>query len=114
MIGLIRSISHPHLITYEAISREATTVDVIMELMENGSLFRILKNSGKLDEQLTSNYAAQILEGLSHLHDCHIVHRNMNSSNILVSKRGHVKLSGFGSSLHGSDARIMNAAGVPN
>jgi serine/threonine protein kinase len=113
-LDLIRGLSHPHLIRYEAISREATTVNIIMELMENGSLSQTLKNSGKLDEQLSANYVAQMLQGLSHLHECHIVHRNVNASNILVSKTGHVRLSGFGSSLHRSDAGNMDAAGAPN
>lgn len=38
----------------------------------------------------------QILDGLFHLHQNKIIHRDMKSSNILITKEGHLKIADFG------------------
>ena len=46
-------------------------------LVENGSLTSVMKRFGKLPEPLVAIYLAQILEGLSYLHDQGVIHRDI-------------------------------------
>ena len=58
----------------------------------------MLDKFGTFDEPLIKIYTAQILEGLNHLHDNGIIHRDIKCANILVDTQGVIKLSDFGAS----------------
>ncbi|MDX2009504.1 MAG: protein kinase [Myxococcaceae bacterium] len=79
-----------------------------MELVEGCSastLIRQLKAAGEqLDEDVLSHLARQALEGLAFAHEAvdergqplGIVHRDVSPGNLLLSRRGEVKLADFG------------------
>ena len=58
--------------------------DVIEEMYENYS------------ENCCKYILLQALQGLKHLHEKHIVHRDIKSDNILVDQQGQIKLADFG------------------
>ena len=72
-------------------------LNIILEFIEGGSLSTILKKfGGKTQEPLCARYVAQTLLGLDYLHRRGVVHRDIKSGNILVTKDGVVKLADFG------------------
>ncbi|KAI7905188.1 kinase-like domain-containing protein [Cokeromyces recurvatus] len=68
---------------------------IVMEYMEGGSLTNIvlLKN---MSETMIAAVCLEVLQGLDYLHSKGIIHRDIKSDNILISKRGEIKLSDFG------------------
>ena len=53
---------------------------------------------GRLEESLVQLYTYQVLDGLDYLHSEGVIHGDIKPANILVTDRGIVKLSDFGTS----------------
>jgi serine/threonine protein kinase len=70
---------------------------VFLELMDGGCLTPMLEEvNGNHSEDFCKYICLRVLQGLKYLHDRHILHRDIKSDNILVSKEGAVKLADFG------------------
>jgi len=67
--------------------------------VEGGSLLSLLSDFGVFPESLCIQYIQQVLLGLAYLHSQKIVHRDVKAANILITKKGKVKLC---KSLHSS------------
>jgi serine/threonine protein kinase len=118
-VDFVKSLSHPSIVKYEGMARDPTTLNVVLEFAENGSLGQTLKAFGKLNEQLVANYVVKILDGLLYLHQSHVVHCNLKATNVLTTITGNVKLSDFGLSLNLRNPRhmemdLLDAAVTPN
>lgn len=82
---------------YDAFSNiDEGDVALMMEYMDGGSLQDIVAEGGCDDEQTLANIAAQALVGLAFLHKCNQLHRDVKPGNMLISKRGFVKIADFG------------------
>ena len=66
-----------------------------MEVSQGGSLKKYIQKQGKLSEQESSSIAKQILEGLSELHHLNILHKDLKSSNVLMTNSENIKLSDY-------------------
>lgn len=70
-------------------------VCVVTEYAE-GELFQILEDDGNLVEDQVQEIAVQLVKALFYLHSHRILHRDMKPQNILIGKRGIIKLCDFG------------------
>ncbi|CAI5700554.1 hypothetical protein KXD40_007467 [Peronospora effusa] len=83
---------------------EVGSVSIVLEYMDGGSLEDYLQsftesNEGKakyLSEKKIANVAACGLKGLAFLHEHHQLHRDIKLSNMLINRKGQVKISDFG------------------
>ncbi|EMD38930.1 hypothetical protein CERSUDRAFT_112640 [Gelatoporia subvermispora B] len=115
-VDLVKSLSHPSIVKYEGMARDADTLSIVLEYAENGSLGQTLRAFGKLNERLVASYVVKILEGLDYLHQSDVVHCDLKAANILTTKNGNVKLSDFGVSLNlrAMEREMKDVAGTPN
>ncbi|KAF8058180.1 protein kinase [Lyophyllum atratum] len=114
-VDLVKSLSHPSIVKYEGMARDADTLSIVLEYAGNGSLGQTLKTFGKLNERLVASYVVKILEGLQYLHQSDVVHGDLKAANIFTTKNGMVKLSDFGLSLNlRAVKRGKDATGTPN
>ncbi|KAE8610839.1 hypothetical protein XENTR_v10012257 [Xenopus tropicalis] len=67
-----------------------------MGYLSGGSLEYHLDSYGSLETDRVLFHSAEIVCGLEFLHNCGIVHRDLNPDNILLDQDGHVKISDFG------------------
>lgn len=88
---------------------------VIMEFVNGGSLFELLKPGPVQDEGVISVIIKEILIALEYLHNQGKIHRDLKSQNILLSKQGDVKLTDFGVStqLSSNFLRRNTTVGTP-
>ena len=72
-----------------------------MEYLPGGDLYSLLQNLGSLDESAAKIYSLQIVHALKYLRENGIIHRDIKPDNILISNKGHLKLTDFGLSFIG-------------
>lgn len=96
-VSALNSCKNQHIIySYGAIIQQ-TTMNIIIEYMDKGTLQSALEFSGPLHENVIGHIAFQVLTGLEYLHKKKkIVHRDIKPSNLLLSSEGLVKISDFG------------------
>ncbi|XP_026663288.2 probable serine/threonine protein kinase IRE [Phoenix dactylifera] len=69
---------------------------LVMEYLNGGDLYSLLKNLGCLDEEMARAYIAEVVLALEYLHSMNIIHRDLKPDNLLIARDGHIKLTDFG------------------
>ncbi len=89
------SLNHPNIMTVHEMDEVGGQSFIVTEYLEGETLKKRIKKS-KLEIQDVFQIAIQIAEGLSAAHRNGIVHRDIKSENIMVTKSGTVKIMDFG------------------
>ncbi|XP_016069066.1 PREDICTED: serine/threonine-protein kinase Nek5 [Miniopterus natalensis] len=102
---LLAKMKHPNIVTFFNSFQENNRLFIVMEYCDGGDLMkRISRQRGVLfsEDQILS-WFVQISLGLKYIHDRKILHRDIKTQNIFLSKNGMVaKLGDFGI------ARVLN------
>ncbi|KAF5194963.1 kinase, partial [Thalictrum thalictroides] len=69
---------------------------LVMEYLNGGDLYSLLRNLGCLDEDMARIYIAEVVLALEYLHSLNVIHRDLKPDNLLIAHNGHVKLTDFG------------------
>jgi adenylate cyclase len=89
------SLNHPNIATIHAIEEADGQIFIVMEYI-NGSELKDKVDEGKLTLESSLEIIEQIANGLSAAHQKGITHRDIKSSNIMLTKTGQVKIMDFG------------------
>ena len=87
----------------------AYTLNIFMEYLAGGSIKGILKRLGAFPMPVVRSFTRQILDGIHHLHQHDIAHRDIKGANILLTLKGILKLADFGSAKVVSETSPRNA-----
>ena len=68
----------------------------VVEFMSGGDLGKLVQSRGRLSDSHVRFYMAEILIVLEEFRYLKIVHKNLRMENILIDKRGHIRLADFG------------------
>src|SRR6185503_19851802 len=90
------ALSHPNIVTIHAIEEVDDEVFIVMELVEGITLKNLIYSEGALPLIRLLDVGIQTAEALDAAHEINLIHRDIKSSNILVTARGHVKVLDFG------------------
>jgi len=88
-------VTHPAIAQIYDVGETDGMVFIVMEFIE-GQTIRWLIMRQELDLLGSVEIALQVAEGLGQAHRSNIVHRDIKSDNIMVTKEGHAKLLDFG------------------
>ncbi|CAH1438912.1 unnamed protein product [Lactuca virosa] len=69
---------------------------LVMEYLNGGDLFSLLRNLGCLEEGMARVYIAELVLALEYLHSLNVIHRDLKPDNLLIGPDGHIKLTDFG------------------
>ena len=89
------ALQHPAIAQVYDIDEVDGTTFIAMEYVE-GETVSSLISKRELDLTGSVEIALQVSEGLSKAHDSKIIHRDIKSDNIMVTRDGHAKLLDFG------------------
>jgi len=89
------AVTHPAIASVYDIDEVDGTMFIAMEYIE-GRTVGCLIAEGELDLQGAVEIGHQIAEGLARAHEANIIHRDIKSDNIMVTRDGHAKLLDFG------------------
>ena len=89
------ALNHPNICTVYEVAEACGQTFIGMEYVE-GRALRALIPAGGLPESQVLRYGKQIAEALAHSHDHGIVHRDLKSSNVMVTPEDRIKVLDFG------------------
>ena len=89
------AVNHPAIAQIYEIEDEGDVTFIVMEYVD-GSTVRQLVSRGELDIGAAIEVGILVADGLARAHDAGIVHRDIKSDNIMVTRDGHPKILDFG------------------
>lgn len=108
---VIASLNHPNIGTIYEIEEANDQIFIAMEYVEGNNLRDLLQKEPFEMEKCLS-IVRQILRGLQEAHNKGIVHRDIKSSNILVTSKNRVKIMDFGIAKNLWGTQITRTAAV--
>ncbi len=97
--------SHHNIVNLLDVGDDEKGLYIVIEYVNGKTLKDIIKERGRMTEEVAAQIVIRILSALQHAHSAHIVHRDIKPQNILVDQNGYIKVSDFGI------ARMMDAPG---
>ena len=97
---IIASLNHENILNVFDFEERYKTVFIIMEYLEGESLQDLLLRLRVIPTPLAVNYLYQICQGLAYAHEKGIIHRDINTANVMVLPDDSIKILDFGLACH--------------
>ncbi|KAK7923296.1 cAMP-dependent protein kinase type 2 [Apiospora marii] len=93
---MLSEVKHPFLITLWGTFFDCKNIYMVMDFVEGGELFSLLRKSGRFPNPVAKFYAAEVTLALEYLHAKNIIYRDLKPENLLLDRHGHLKITDFG------------------
>lgn len=93
---MLAFVKHPFLITLWGTFYDSKNLYMVMDFVEGGELFSLLRKSQRFPNPVAKFYAAEVALALDYLHTLNIIYRDLKPENLLLDRHGHVKITDFG------------------
>uniref|UniRef100_A0A2C9JNN1 non-specific serine/threonine protein kinase n=1 Tax=Biomphalaria glabrata TaxID=6526 RepID=A0A2C9JNN1_BIOGL len=115
-VNVLAMLDHPNIISYYDSFEEDGVLMIEMEYADNGTLAQYLARQERpLEEQLILAMFQQMVAALQYIHSHNILHRDLKTDNIFLTKEGIIKIGDFGISKMMGSANIgaLTVLGTP-
>lgn len=89
-------LSHPNIVSVFDQGNDFGRPYIVMELVEGSTLRRLVSREAPLTPTRALDLLDPILSALCAAHDAGLIHRDMKPENVLISRRGQLKVADFG------------------
>jgi putative intracellular protease/amidase len=89
-------LNHPNIVVAHDAEQVGDLFFLVMEYVEGISLDRLVRKQGPLPVEQACYFARQAALGLQHAHEKGMVHRDIKPQNLMVTRKGLVKVLDFG------------------
>ena len=90
------NLDHRNIVTFYDFIEDHGSPYIIMEYVDGPTLQGYLRAADRITIAETFNVFRSVVEAVSHLHACGIIHRDIKLNNIKINSRNQVKLLDFG------------------
>jgi serine/threonine protein kinase/tetratricopeptide (TPR) repeat protein len=90
------ALNHPNIITIHAIEETEGLDFIVMEFIEGQTLKELIGRDGALPLTKLLDIGIQVADALDAAYEIGLIHRDIKSTNILITRRGHAKVLDFG------------------
>lgn len=102
----IGRLSHPNIVTIYDVGEDQNTIYIVMELLTGKPLNEVMKET-PLSREDSLNICIKAAQALHYAHGKGVVHRDVKTTNIMISGNTHVTLTDFGIA-HFDDPQMTN------
>ena len=105
---LLGSLNHPNIVTILTVEKEKVALGtsrrktevffIVMEYVPGETLEALILREGALDLPRVLDLTCQICNAVAHAHKAGVIHRDLRPGNMLLSKKGVLKVTDFGTS----------------
>ncbi|CAD8060351.1 unnamed protein product [Paramecium primaurelia] len=98
-LKIMRQLNHSHIMQMYEVYETQNSLYVALELLEGGSLYDLIKEKTLLSTTQIQQIMVGVLQGLNHMHQKNIMHRDLKLENILFKqqrKMDSVVIADFG------------------
>jgi serine/threonine-protein kinase len=99
------ALNHPNIATIHAIEESEGETFIVMEFIDGQELKKLINNNPLPADKVT-DIAVQIAKGIQAAHNSGIIHRDIKSTNIMITGDDQIKIMDFGL------AKVRGVAGV--
>lgn len=90
------SLVHPNIVNIYDVGEEDNIYYIVMEYVDGETLKQYIQNHFPIPIEKVIDIILQITSAISHAHQNNIIHRDIKPQNILIDKKGNVKITDFG------------------
>ncbi|RKP13259.1 protein serine/threonine kinase [Piptocephalis cylindrospora] len=103
-ISLLKELEHPNIVQLHDVIHTEKKLTLVFEYLDSDLKKFLDSCSGDLDASTVKSFMYQLLKGIAFCHENRVLHRDLKPQNLLINKRGELKLADFG---------LARAFGVP-
>lgn len=97
---LLSTFKHPYVVRYRESFLESGWLCILMDYCDGGDLSSQIEQAKKRRQPIAEEqilvWLTQAVLGLKHIHERHVLHRDLKSSNFFLTKSGTLKIGDFG------------------
>jgi len=102
-ISLLKELVHPHIVRLYDVIYTERKLTLVFEYLDQ-DLKKYMDFCRQLPPDTIRTFMKHLLEGIAFCHDHRVLHRDLKPQNLLINKRGDLKLADFG---------LARAFGIP-
>ena len=103
-ISLLKELVHPHIVRLYDVIYTERKLTLVFEFLDQDLKKFMDFSGGRLNAPTIHALMRHLLEGIAFCHDHRVLHRDLKPQNLLINKRGDLKLADFG---------LARAFGIP-
>ncbi len=95
-VKILSQIQHPFIVNMLGFLADEKRLYMLFDYVPGGELFSHLRRANKFSNDASRFYAAEITLAFEYLHSFNIVYRDLKPENLLLTAKGHIKITDFG------------------
>nr|AAA16056.1 crp [Dictyostelium discoideum] len=103
-ISLLKELKHPNIVRLHDVIHTERKLTLVFEYLDQDLKKYLDECGGEISKPTIKSFMYQLLKGVAFCHDHRVLHRDLKPQNLLINRKGELKLADFG---------LARAFGIP-